>query len=78
MDYRRETLRLSKCQHSDMCFYCCADAKAYGAWGNRQMARKIQRLNLLRQYYTTLPRASEKPVQFHFLLLSPTPPQKLV
>jgi hypothetical protein len=54
------------------------EAKAYGAWSNSQMASKIQRLNLLHQYYETLPRASEQPIQFHFLLISPTEPERLL
>jgi hypothetical protein len=53
------------------------EAKAYDAWSNSQMASKIERLNLLDQYYTTLPRTSEPPVQFHFLLISPTAPKRL-
>jgi len=54
------------------------EAKAYGAWSNSVMASKIERLNLLYRYYETLKRASEPPIQFHFLLISPNEPTKLV
>jgi hypothetical protein len=54
------------------------EAKAYSAWSNSQMASKIERINLLHQYYATLPHASEPPIEFHFLLISPNEPKKLV
>ncbi|GAA0607485.1 hypothetical protein GCM10009416_50490 [Craurococcus roseus] len=53
------------------------EAKAYGAFSNAQLASKLVRLNLLHDYYKGLGLATECPVNFRILLISPMPPQKL-
>ena len=53
------------------------EAKAYGAFSNKQMESKLQRLDLLHAHYAGLPHAVERPIRFHLLLISPRPPQKL-
>ncbi len=52
------------------------EAKAYGAWSNRQVKSKLQRLDLLLAYYDQIKRP-EHAVDFHLVLMSPQRPQKL-
>jgi hypothetical protein len=53
------------------------EAKAYGAWGRRQIQSKLERFELLHSFYTTLEHGSTRRVRFRLLLLSPRRPQKL-
>ncbi|WP_238384332.1 hypothetical protein [Teichococcus vastitatis] len=53
------------------------EAKAYGAFGNAQIASKLARLDLLHKHYLSLHSDNARPVRFHLLLTSPRPPQKL-
>jgi hypothetical protein len=56
------------------------EAKGVGAWGNKQLRSKLARLELVRNEYmssiTKIPSALPL-VNFHFLLMSPHPPEKL-
>lgn len=47
------------------------EAKAYGAWGSKQIDSKMQRLTMLAE------RAAAQGVDLFFVLMSPRPPQKL-
>ncbi|HTR17094.1 MAG TPA: hypothetical protein VMI52_08690, partial [Acetobacteraceae bacterium] len=54
------------------------EAKAYSTFGNPQIASKIDRLNLLHDFYEELAASgSDRVVRFHLLLLSPKKPQNL-
>jgi hypothetical protein len=52
------------------------EAKAFGAWDNRQMASKLERLRLLHEYYLGFDK-KDQPVHFHLLITSPRKPEKL-
>jgi hypothetical protein len=53
------------------------EAKAYGEWERGQMKSKLERLQLLHDFYRTLKNESPRAVRFCLLLLSPRRPQKL-
>jgi hypothetical protein len=55
------------------------EAKGYGAWDNEQAASKLARLELLHDFYgkPLCAESSGRAVNFHLLLISPNPPQKL-
>jgi len=53
------------------------EAKAFGTFGNAQIASKLDRLNLLHDFYQELASGSDRVVCFHLLLLSPKKPQRL-
>lgn len=59
------------------CNLILIEAKAFGAWGNRQMASKVQRLTFLQSFYGSVAGAASRPVQFHFVLASPRPSKRL-
>ena len=52
------------------------EAKAYGSWSNKQVASKLERLDLLLAYYDEIRRLGG-PIHFHLVLMSPHRPQKL-
>jgi hypothetical protein len=53
------------------------EAKAYTSNDNAQLKRKLDRLDSTRRFYLDLHNASERPIEFHFLLTSPAVPQNL-
>jgi hypothetical protein len=56
------------------------EAKAYGHWENEQLASKLARLELLHDFYCkelVVEQPSEDRINFHLLLISPNPPEKL-
>lgn len=52
------------------------EAKAFGAWSNAQIDSKLDRLNLLLDYYNLI-KLPETSIRFHFVLISPRRPEKL-
>ncbi len=53
------------------------EAKAYGAWNNDQIDRKLERLDLLLGYHDTIRQSHDQPVNLHFLLASLREPEQL-
>jgi len=53
------------------------EAKAYTAYSTRQMKSKLARLHLLQAFYSRLPHARQRPIDFHLLITSPRPPGRL-
>lgn len=55
------------------------EAKAYGAWGNKQVASKLARLELLHDFYSKIVATEplDHAINFHLLLISPRRPTKL-
>ena len=53
------------------------EAKAYTSNDNAQVTRKLDRLRILYDFYRDLSGRSDRPIDFRFLLASPTRPQKL-
>ena len=51
------------------------EAKAYRSFGNAQIASKLERLNLLHDFYQELAAKADRVVCFHPLLLSPKRPK---
>lgn len=59
------------------CELILIEAKAYGAWNNAQLKHKLARLELLHEFYNEMAGTkslAEHVVQFHFLIISPSPP----
>ncbi|MGA2792322.1 MAG: hypothetical protein ABSE69_02135 [Roseiarcus sp.] len=61
------------------CELVLIEAKAFGAWSNRQLKHKLARLELLHDFYSKIvgTEPSKHAVNFHFLLTSPNRPRKL-
>lgn len=53
------------------------EAKAYTSYSTRQMKSKLARLHLLHAFYSGLPHARQRPIDFHLLITSPRPPSRL-
>jgi hypothetical protein len=53
------------------------EAKAYGNFGNAQIKSKLDRLNLLHDFYQKLKSESDHAVCFHVLLISSQKPRRL-
>jgi hypothetical protein len=53
------------------------EAKAYTPYDTRQMKSKLARLHLLHAFYSRLPHARQRPIDFHLLITSPRPPGRL-
>ena len=53
------------------------EAKAYTSYSTRQMKSKLARLHLLYAFYSRLPHACQRPIDFHLLITSPRPPGRL-
>jgi hypothetical protein len=53
------------------------EAKAFTSYSTRQMKSKLARLHLLHAFYSKLPHAGQRPVNFHLLITSPRPPGRL-
>jgi hypothetical protein len=51
------------------------EAKVHTSNATKQVKRKLERLRILHDFYCGLPQP-QKPLQFHFVLASPTKPQK--
>ena len=52
------------------------EAKAYGSWRVKQVASKLQRLDLLLAYYDQVERR-DRSIRFHLVLMSPRQPRHL-
>ena len=53
------------------------EAKAFTSYKNTQMTSKLARLELVYEFYQSVPNVEKPSVDFHFLLTSPTRPQRL-